>query len=639
MIWQGQGANRPEQRGQVMFESSAGATRSRSDADILNAIRSGDPVAYGLLRRRHMPAARRLAQFLLSGSAAAEDAVDQAFENVLAAVQRGGGPTDAFRPYLLSAVREATAAMPGQPAGGAAGNGQPGPTQPGGPRPDLVVAAFLSLPERWRAVLWHVCVEGESPAEAGALLGLPEPDAAELASQAREALSLAYHRRMEPGARNNMTDVDGVMRTAVAPAILGRATGAYLTRPLASPPPPPGRAGAAPAASAGSANGAGRGNGAAPAKGNGAGPAKKASKRRTAARPSGRRRAAAPEAAGLGAAGAAAAAGPGTGPEGGVPGPSAAGQAGSALPRTAWTELPGTATPAAAAGPASLNGLPSASGWGPVPVDRRTVWTGAPIASAPGVPGAPGSAPLGQTAPGTSPAGAPGTPLAGQHPREQGRGLPAATELPATPGATFAAGAGRAAGPAAPSATAGPGAPAGASGSGASAGAAGAGMAAGAAASSGAAGAEGPAGSGAAASGKRSRASLWSGLNRRSAASGGSGQANGPGSANGPGTTGAAGAPGTAGSGAASGPGANSWTTGPATPGGPGHRAGCRGWPRRGYGDRRDCRADRGPAPAGAGRPARRRDCGAGRAWCDCWSRCGWAWCGERAWRGWTGGR
>ena len=290
MIWQGQGANRPEQRGQVMFESSAGATRSRSDADILNAIRSGDPVAYGLLRRRHMPAARRLAQFLLSGSAAAEDAVDQAFENVLAAVQRGGGPTDAFRPYLLSAVREATATMPGQPAGGAAGNGQPGPTQPGGPRPDLVVAAFVSLPERWRAVLWHVCVEGESPAEAGALLGLPEPDAAELASQAREALSLAYHRRMEPGARNNMTDVDGVMRTAVAPAILGHATGAYLTRPLASP-PPPGRAGAAPAAaSAGAANGAGRGDGAAPANGNGAGRATGQLRRTATAGPTGQLR-------------------------------------------------------------------------------------------------------------------------------------------------------------------------------------------------------------------------------------------------------------------------------------------------------------------------------------------------------------
>jgi len=170
-----------------------------------------------------MPAARRLAQFLLNGSAAAEDAVDQAFENVLAAVQRGGGPTDAFRPYLLSAVREATATMPGQPAGGAAGNGQPGPTPPGGPRPDLVVAAFMSLPERWRAVLWHVCVEGESPAEAGALLGLPEPDAAELASQAREALSLAYHRRMEPGATNNLTDVDGVMRTLLTRGLIEEA--------------------------------------------------------------------------------------------------------------------------------------------------------------------------------------------------------------------------------------------------------------------------------------------------------------------------------------------------------------------------------------------------------------------------------
>jgi DNA-directed RNA polymerase specialized sigma24 family protein len=256
-----------------MYESSAGATRSRSDADILNAIRSGDPGAYGLLRRRHMPAARRLAQFLLSGSAAAEDAVDLAFENVLAAVQRGGGPTDAFRPYLLSAVREATVTMPGQPAGGA-GDGQPGPTEPSGPRADLVVAAFMSLPERWRAVLWHVCVEGESPAEAGALLGLPEPDAADLAAQAREALALAYHRRMEPGAQNNLTDVNGAMQTAVAPAILGRATAAYLTRPATAPATP-----ATPAKAAG-ANG-------------GAGPAKKPSKRRTAAKPSARRRAAA----------------------------------------------------------------------------------------------------------------------------------------------------------------------------------------------------------------------------------------------------------------------------------------------------------------------------------------------------------
>src|SRR5690348_2952815 len=441
-----------------MFESSAGATRSRSDADILNAIRSGDPVAYGLLRRRHMPAARRLAQFLLNGSAAAEDAVDQAFENVLADVQRGGGPTDAFRPYLLSAVREATASMPGQPAGGAAGNGQPGPAQPGGPRPDLVVAAFMSLPERWRAVLWHVCVEGESPAEAGALLGLPEPDAADLASQAREALSLAYHRRMEPGALNNMTDVDGAMRTMVAPSILGHATGAYLTRPVAAP-PPPGRQGAAPA----KGTGAGQANGTGAGKASSAGPAKKASKRRAAAKPS-RRRGAAAEAAGLGAAGAAAAASAGNGQDAGGAGPSAAGQADSgALPRTAWTEVPGAATPPAAAGPASLDGLPGATGWGSVPVDRRTVWTGAPIANAPGVPG-----PLGQAVP-----GAPGTPPAGQYP---GPGsMPAAPGLPAAPGATFAAGAARAAGPAAPSAAGGTGAPAGAFGPGASAGAAGAG--------------------------------------------------------------------------------------------------------------------------------------------------------------------
>jgi hypothetical protein len=78
-----------------------------SDAALINAIRSGDPGAYDVLRSRHGAAARRLASHLRRGPATVNDVVDWAFVQVLEAIRRGGGPTDAFRPYLLTAVQRA----------------------------------------------------------------------------------------------------------------------------------------------------------------------------------------------------------------------------------------------------------------------------------------------------------------------------------------------------------------------------------------------------------------------------------------------------------------------------------------------------------------------------------------------------
>ena len=78
-----------------------------SDAALINAIRSGDPGAYDVLRSRHGAAARRLASHLPHGPATVNDVVDWAFVQVLEAIRRGGGPTDAFRPYLLTAVQRA----------------------------------------------------------------------------------------------------------------------------------------------------------------------------------------------------------------------------------------------------------------------------------------------------------------------------------------------------------------------------------------------------------------------------------------------------------------------------------------------------------------------------------------------------
>jgi DNA-directed RNA polymerase specialized sigma24 family protein len=213
-----------------------------SDAELLNAIRSGDPGAYDVLRGRHEAAAGRLAGLLGTG-AAADEIVSLAFAQVLDAISRGGGPTDAFRPYLLTAVRRAALA-------GEASAAAPVPTDahqlpdPGQPLIDPsvaqaaaspVVAAFESLPERWRAVLWHTQVERTAPAEVGALLGLTAADVAVLADRARDGLAQAVaHSQQAPGPADTGSD----LRRAVAPVVLGAAADAYLATVPGSPESP-----------------------------------------------------------------------------------------------------------------------------------------------------------------------------------------------------------------------------------------------------------------------------------------------------------------------------------------------------------------------------------------------------------------
>jgi hypothetical protein len=56
----------------------------------------------------------------------------------------------------------------------------------------LIAPAFDTLPERWRTVLWHTEVEGESPSQVGPLLGLTPNGVLALAYRAREGLRQAY---------------------------------------------------------------------------------------------------------------------------------------------------------------------------------------------------------------------------------------------------------------------------------------------------------------------------------------------------------------------------------------------------------------------------------------------------------------
>ncbi|WP_165974688.1 sigma-70 family RNA polymerase sigma factor [Nonomuraea deserti] len=169
----------------------------QSDASLLQAARQGDATAYGRLYERHVAAARAMARQLVR-RAEAEDVVTEAFTKILDLVGRGGGPESGFRTYLLTVVRRTVhdrSKLAGRQAGEVEGYDPAVPfVDPAlaGLERSLIARAYLSLPERWRAVLWHTQVERCKPAAVAPLLGLSANGVAALAYRAREGLRRAY---------------------------------------------------------------------------------------------------------------------------------------------------------------------------------------------------------------------------------------------------------------------------------------------------------------------------------------------------------------------------------------------------------------------------------------------------------------
>ncbi|MFI7701922.1 sigma-70 family RNA polymerase sigma factor [Nonomuraea sp. NPDC049480] len=171
----------------------------QSDADLLQAAKAGNAAAYGQLYERHVVAARALARQLVRGTEV-EDVVAEAFTKILDLVGRGGGPESGFRTYLLTVVRR-TVYDRSRIESRQLTTGEIEDYDPGVPFVDpalvgleksLIARAYLSLPERWRAVLWHTEVERSKPAEVAPLLGLSANGVAALAYRAREGLRQAY---------------------------------------------------------------------------------------------------------------------------------------------------------------------------------------------------------------------------------------------------------------------------------------------------------------------------------------------------------------------------------------------------------------------------------------------------------------
>jgi len=263
-------------------DASADANVEHSDADLLAAVRAGDDSAYAELWTRHQAAARRMAA-QVAPPRDVDDLVSESYYRVLRVVKAGHGPHDAFRPYLFSTMRrfaidkartyerrvtltDQAADLEAEPAPSAADVAALNAEQHAAWR------AWASLPEASRAVLWHVVVERQTPAEIAPILGTSPNGVTLRARRAKERLRQAFlqqhlaatddqecratRRQLGPYIRDALSsrdratvdehleqcercraallevdDVNNTLRTVIAPVILGGAlaAGHYLS--------------------------------------------------------------------------------------------------------------------------------------------------------------------------------------------------------------------------------------------------------------------------------------------------------------------------------------------------------------------------------------------------------------------------
>jgi RNA polymerase sigma factor (sigma-70 family) len=179
---------------------SAGPDEDPPDKELIDRVRAGDLEAFDPLYRRHRDSAMRHARYWTRSEAAAEDLSAESFTRVLYAIRNGNGPTEAFRPYLLTAMRHVSRDW-------AEGDRRTllmadlVDVAPPEPEKDPVIEAlerslagqaFMTLPERWQTVLWQTEVEQEGPTQLTSQLGIDAAAIAALSYRAREGLKQAY---------------------------------------------------------------------------------------------------------------------------------------------------------------------------------------------------------------------------------------------------------------------------------------------------------------------------------------------------------------------------------------------------------------------------------------------------------------
>ncbi|WP_329493927.1 sigma-70 family RNA polymerase sigma factor [Kitasatospora herbaricolor] len=174
------------------------------DAELTERLRSGEYGLAAVLYRRHHRATLAHARSLDPTGGTAEDLASEAFTRTLAAVRAGHGPTASWRPYLLAVVRNTAAAWASvghrtvlttdveRLADRNPSSLQPDQILASAVERDLVLAAYRTLPERWRRALRHSVVEQRPTKEVARLLGLTGSGASSLLWRAQEGLRRAY---------------------------------------------------------------------------------------------------------------------------------------------------------------------------------------------------------------------------------------------------------------------------------------------------------------------------------------------------------------------------------------------------------------------------------------------------------------
>ncbi|WP_245992065.1 sigma-70 family RNA polymerase sigma factor [Mycetocola lacteus] len=166
------------------------------DSELLRAARAGEEGAFATLWTRHAEAGKRASR-AISRSFDADDVVSEAFSRIIATVNRGSGPQDAFRPYLFATIRSVIARWGGRQHEvnvdqlEVVGDLSADMTSKEFER-QLIVRAFATLPTRWQEVLWYVEVEGKRPRQIAPLIGVSANSVSALAYRAREGLRQAW---------------------------------------------------------------------------------------------------------------------------------------------------------------------------------------------------------------------------------------------------------------------------------------------------------------------------------------------------------------------------------------------------------------------------------------------------------------
>jgi RNA polymerase sigma factor (sigma-70 family) len=163
-------------------------------------VRAGETAAFAELFVRHKAVAGFVARAEADNQSDAADLVGEAFAVVFQAMVQGKGPTESFKPYLLTTIRR-MAHRRNRRARGQAQSTDPlqlGPRQSLGTETlpsyesSVLVQAFRSLPERWQEVLWLVEVEELKPAAVSRLMALNPNAVSSLLIRAREGFRQAY---------------------------------------------------------------------------------------------------------------------------------------------------------------------------------------------------------------------------------------------------------------------------------------------------------------------------------------------------------------------------------------------------------------------------------------------------------------